>query len=441
MRKGKRSSIALLAAILTMGLLIGAPGTAVSARAASTEPYNYLKTYADVMSIVKSTYVGTEKDRDLIYASIKGMVESLDPHSSFLTPEMYREMQTETRGQFGGIGIEITITDRVPTVITAIDDTPAFKAGLKPDDRIVKINGTLTQNMSVEDVVKLLRGRQGTSVTLTVMREGFQVPKDYQVTRDIIKVKSVKYRMLDDKYGYIHLTQFQEKTGEDLDNAIKELQQSAKGDLKGILLDLRNNPGGLLDQAAAVSDKFLSGGLITYTEGRDAEQRAKFFAHKNKDDYLGPLVVLVNEGSASASEIVAGALQDSKRAIVVGTRTFGKGSVQTVIPLEDGSALRLTTARYYTPSGRSIQADGIHPDLVIEDDYGKTKGEKFVPVREKDLDKHLSAPKVSGASTGEETNGEKGDSLRNKPPKTGDDDFQLTMARQVLEHWYALRGK
>jgi carboxyl-terminal processing protease len=441
--KGKRRNAKLLlgvtlATIFLLGLLLGTQRNKLIGTAEGEEAYDYLKTYVDVIGMVKADYVDKVKDRDLIYASIKGMLESLDPHSSFLTPEMFKDMQTENKGQYGGIGVDVTIKDGLPMVITAIEDTPAFKAGLKSGDYIVKIEGKLTKNMGIEDVAKLMRGRQGTPITLTVMREGFDFPKDYRMTRDVIEVRSVKHRMLDDGYGYIRITEFQERTGRDLDVAVKDLQESAKGNLKGILLDLRDNPGGLFNQAVDVSDKFLSNGLITYIEGRKPEQEAKFFAHKGSEDYLGPLVVLVNEGSASASEIVAGALQDSKRAIIVGTRTFGKGSVQTLIPLQDGSALRLTTARYYTPSGRSIQAEGIHPDLVIENDYVRKKGDKFVPIKEKDLDKHLGALKKSGDNKKTEEN-DSGLALHST--EGDEDDFQLTMARQILRSWDVLRGK
>jgi len=441
---GKKMKISLgilLAAVFSLGFLAGAQGDKTVKSAQGQEAYEYLKTYSDVIDIIKKNYVDDIKDRDLIYASIKGMVESLDPHSSFLTPDMYKDMQTETKGQFGGIGIEITIKDGFPTVITAIEDTPAFKAGLKPDDHIIKIDGKPTKNMSIVDVVKLIRGDKGKGVTLSIMREGFTLPKEYQVMREIITVKSVKYKMLDDNYGYIHLTQFQERTSKDLDAAIHDLQKTAKGGLKGILLDLRNNPGGLLDQAVEVSDEFMGQGLITYIEGRKADQRVTFNAHK-KDDYAGPLVVLVNEGSASASEIVAGALQDSKRAIIVGTKTFGKGSVQTVIPLSDGSALRLTTARYYTPSGRSIQAEGITPDIVVEEDLTRKKGDKMAAVKEKDLDKHLEAPVKPENKKPEEKKQELDTSVLNQDQVGSDeDDFQLAMAAQVLKSWHALRGK
>jgi carboxyl-terminal processing protease len=441
-KKVKISLAILLAAVFFVGFLAGAQGDKVVKNAEGQEAYEYLKTYSDVIDIVKKNYVDNVKERDLIYAAIKGMVESLDPHSSFLTPEMYKDMQTETKGQFGGIGIEITVKDGFPTVITAIEDTPAFKAGLKSADVIVKIDSKPTKNMSLVDVVKLIRGQKGKTVTLTVMRQGFSLPKDFQVTREVIMVKSIKYRMIDDRYGYIRLTQFQERTAKDLDNAIRELQKTAKGGLKGILLDLRNNPGGLLDQAVDVSDKFISDGLITYIEGRKPEQKAKFPAHKRSDDYIGPLVVLVNEGSASGSEIVAGALQDSKRAVIVGMKTFGKGSVQTIMPLGDGSAVRLTTARYYTPSGRSIQADGINPDIVIENDYTKRKGEKFTAVKEKDLDKHLEGAKKIEESKPEESKPEDPEtSLNPDPAKADGDDLQLTMGLQILKSWDALRGK
>lgn len=305
-RKLRFSLVIIMAIVFLSGFLAGAQGRKIVKNAEGEEIYEYLKTFSDVIDIVKKNYVDTVKDRDMIYAGIKGMLESLDPHSSFLTPEMYTEMQTETKGQFGGIGVEITIKDGFPTVITAIEDTPAFKAGLKPADHIVKIDSKPTKNMSLVDVVKLIRGQKGKPVNLTIMREGFSLPKDFQVLRDTIVVKSVKWKMLDDNYGYVRVTQFQERTGKDLNAAMKDLDKQAKGNLKGVLLDLRNNPGGLLDQAVDVSDKFVSDGLITYIEGRKADQKMKFSAHNKKDDYKGPLVVLVNEGSASGSEIVAG---------------------------------------------------------------------------------------------------------------------------------------
>lgn len=435
MKKKVKLSLALIfIAVFLVGFLAGAQGKRPVHNAEGREIYEYLKTYSDVVDIVKKNYVDNVKDQDLIYASIKGMLESLDPHSSFLTPDMYKEMQTETKGEFGGIGIEITVKDGFPTVITAIEDTPAFKAGLKPSDHIVKINGKPTKNMGLVDVVKIIRGPKGKPVTLTIVREGFSAPKDYEILRDVIVVKSVKSKMLENGYGYIRVTQFQERTGKDLDLAVKELTKTAKGSLKGILLDLRNNPGGLLDQAVEVSDRFLDDGLVTYIEGRKPDQRVKFYAHK-KDDFMGPLVVLVNEGSASGSEIVAGALQDTKRAVIVGTKTFGKGSVQTILPLSDGSAVRLTTAKYYTPKGRSIQAEGIGPDIVVDNDITKGK-EKFVPIKEKDLNKHLqgSTPSKSEVPAESPQSGA-------VKPGSEEDDFQMQMGLQILKSWEALRGK
>ncbi len=446
-KKLRFSLVMIMAVVFLSGFLAGAQGRKIVPTAEGEEIYEYLKTYSDVIDIVKKNYVDNVKDRDLIYAGIKGMLESLDPHSSFLTPEMYKDMQTETKGQFGGIGVEITIKDGFPTVITAIEDTPAYRAGLKPSDHIVKIDTKPTKNMSLIDVVKLIRGQKGKPVNLTIMREGFSVPKEFQVLRDIITVKSVKYRMLDDKYGYIRITQFQERTGKDLDNAVKELQKSANGELKGLVLDLRNNPGGLLDQACQVSDKFMSDGLITYIEGRKTEQKLRFSAHNKKDDFLGPVVILVNEGSASGSEIVAGALQDTKRAIVVGTKTFGKGSVQTILPLSDGSAVRLTTSKYFTPKGRVIQAEGINPDIVVENDLTRKKVEKFTPIKEKDLDKHLEGLKKTEEKKEEEKRPEdkkveeKSDPASADQAKKDEDDFQLAMGFQILKSWEALRGK
>jgi carboxyl-terminal processing protease len=431
--KLKFSVVVLIIGVFFLGVLVGAQEKKPARSSDSKEIYEYLKTFSDVIDIVKKNYVDTTQDKELVYAAIKGMLESLDPHSSFMTPEMYKEMQTETKGEFGGIGIEITIKDGFPTVITAIEDTPAFKAGMKSADQIIRIDGKPTKGMSLVDVVKLIRGQKGKPVVLTVVREGFTAPKDFSIVRDIIVVKSVKHRMLDDDYGYVRITQFQEKTSRDLDAALKELRKSEKGKpLKGLVVDLRNDPGGLLDQAVDVSDKFMSDGLITYIEGRKADQKMKFFAKKKDDDYTGPLVVLVNEGSASGSEIVAGALQDSKRAIIVGTKTFGKGSVQTIIPLGDGSAVRLTTAKYFTPKGRSIQAEGIQPDIVVESELAR-KREKVTPIKESDLERHLQGDnkKPTAPEAKPQSNDKK---------NLEEEDFQLHMAVQILKSWEALRG-
>lgn len=423
-----------LVSIFLLGIYIGAYGKRTAQGGESKEIYEYLRTFSDVIDLVKRNYVEEVKDRDIVYAAIKGILESLDPHSSFLPPDMYKEMQTDTKGEFGGIGIEITIKDGFPTVITPIEDTPAYKAGMKAGDHIVKIDGKPTKNMGLMDVVKLIRGPKGKAVTLTVAREGTQGLKEYTVVRDIIFVKSVKFRMLSDEYGYIRLAQFQEKTSKDLDNALKELEKSNKGrPLKGLVLDLRNDPGGLLEQAVEVTDKFLSEGVIVSIEGRGSKKNAddskmKFYAQKKGQEFLGPMVVLVNEGSASASEIVAGALQDYKRAIIVGMKSFGKGSVQTIFPLGDGSAVRLTTAKYYTPKGRSIQSEGIVPDITVENTFVRSR-EKLAPITEKDLEKkndRSPMPRRPEDIT-----------IKNLE----DEDFQLYMGLQILKSWEALRGK
>ena len=435
-KKIKVALSVLFVSIFVLGFLIGAHGKKTIVGGDDKEIYQYLKTFSDVIELVKKNYVEDVKDKDVVYSAIKGILESLDAHSSFMPPEMYKEMQSETKGEFGGIGIEITIKDGFPTVIAPIEDTPAYKAGLKSGDHIIKIDGKPTKNMGLVDVVKMIRGAKGKPVTLTVFREGFTAPKDYRVVRDVIVVKSVKYKMIENEYGYIRIAQFQERTARDLDNALKELVKSNKGTpMKGVLLDLRNDPGGLLEQAVEVSDKFIEEGLIVYIEGRKKDDKAmKFYARKN-DDYLGPLVVLVNEGSASASEIVAGALQDYKRAIVVGAKTFGKGSVQTVFPLGDGSAVRLTTAKYYTPKGRSIQAEGITPDIIVDNNIVRGK-EKITPIKEKDLSKHIEPEK--------KTNNKEVDAVvedKNKEKDPENDDFQLYMGIQMLKGWEALRGK
>ena len=438
MRKTAMLPLAVLvAAVFILGLAAGGRGSDPVGNPGGQESYDYLRTYAEALDAVRKNYVDDVAEKDLICASIKGVMDSLDPHSYFLTADMYREMETETKGEFSGIGVEIDMVDGFPAVVTVMEEAPAFRAGVKAGDRIVKIDGKATGNMRLADVVELIRGRKGTPVALGIMRKGFAHPMKFEIRREVIKLKSVKFRRLDNDYGYIVITEFQERTGEDLEKAIRALQKS--GGLKGILLDLRNNPGGLLDQAVEVADRFLSHGLITYTEGRTEDQRMRFHAH-DKDDYLGPLVVLVNEGSASASEIVAGALQDTRRAIIVGTRTFGKGSVQSILPLDDGSAVHLTTSRYYTPGGRSIQADGIQPDIVVDQDVVKKKGGEPALLKEKDLERHLEGAKE--LKSGEEKqDGTDPHPSPDRAPKAEEDDFQRAMGLQILKNWGTLRGE
>jgi carboxyl-terminal processing protease len=328
------------------------------------DTYEKLKVFTEILSLVQSNYVEEVNSRDLIYGAVKGMLDTLDPHSAFMTPEAFKEMQVETQGSFGGLGIEITVKDRMLTVVAPIDGTPAERAGILPGDRIVKIEGQATRDMTLMDAVRKLRGPKGSKVTISILREGSSEPMDITLVREVIEVHSVRSKDLGDGIYYVRITSFQEKTSKDLEKALDQAQKA--GDA-ALILDLRNDPGGLLNQAVAVSDMFLDKGqLIVYTEGRIKNQDLRFTAEHTNGLPKWPMVVLVNGGSASASEIVAGALQDWKRAVLIGTKTFGKGSVQTVIPLSDGSGLRLTTAKYFTPRGRSIHGIGITPDIVVE---------------------------------------------------------------------------
>ncbi len=353
--------------------------------------YRQLEIFANVLSILQENYIEEIDADEAIEGAISGMLLSLDPHSSYLTAEDFDELQNETRGSFSGIGIEITVRDSIITIISPIEGTPADKAGLKAKDLIVKINGEPTKNMPSMEAVKQLRGAKGSEVTVSIYREGWKELKEFTIVRDIIPLQSVKGLFLEPKFAYIRITNFQGRTTKDLKETLDKLEKEEK--IKGLILDLRNNPGGLLDQAISVSDIFLEEGLVVYTKGRIKEQNMTFQAHANNGKNLYPLVILVNEGSASASEIVAGAIQDHKRGVIVGTKTFGKGSVQTIMPMPGGSGLRLTTARYFTPNGRSIQATGIVPDVEVPfiPYIEQKKEEKTLPgfVREADLKNHI----------------------------------------------------
>jgi carboxyl-terminal processing protease len=352
--------IGSLLLVLTLSL-----GGSVASKVTDNSPtYEQLRLFTEVLSIVQNQYVDDVPPKELIYSAIKGTLRGLDPHSSFLDPDSLKEMQVETSGSFGGLGIEITLRDDILTVVSPIEGTPAFRAGLQPGDRIIKIDGLTTKDMQLADAVKRMRGKPGTKVGITVVREGWAEPKDFDIQREVIHVQSVRTQDLGNGVGYIRLRQFQEQTAQDLEAAIDKL---TKAGMKTMVLDLRNNPGGLLTAAVEVSEKFLDDGkLVVYTEGRVRNQNMRFTAHAKRPHTKIPMVVMVNQGSASASEIVAGALQDYGRAKVVGTQSFGKGSVQTIIPLSDGAGLRLTTAKYFTPKGRSIQGKGIAPDVIVE---------------------------------------------------------------------------
>jgi carboxyl-terminal processing protease len=355
----------------------------------ATLPVEELRTFSDVFGRIKNDYVVDVDDKELIENAIRGMLSGLDPHSSYLDAEQFTELQVGTTGQFGGLGIEVGMENGFVKVIAPIDDTPAQRAGVEAGDLVIRLDDTPVKGMTLNDAVKIMRGKPGSDIELTIVREGVDQPLKITITRDVIKVKSVRARMLEPGFGYLRISQFQSKSAENMVDAIEDLKKENKGPLQGLVLDLRNNPGGVLNGAVAVSDAFLKKGMIVYTEGRIADSRLRFNA--TPDDVIdgAPLVVLVNQGSASASEIVAGALQDHKRAIIVGVQTFGKGSVQTILPLSSESALKLTTARYYTPSGRSIQAEGITPDIELESIKVSSVERNIEPLKEADLSGHL----------------------------------------------------
>ena len=401
---------AKLALVGLAGVLAGAAMTLNLSAVADKQddaplPIEELRAFTDVFARIKSDYVEPVEDKKLINGAINGMLSDLDPHSSYLDAEGFKDLQVGTQGEFGGLGIEVGMEDGFVKVVSPIEDTPAFRAGIKTGDLIVKLDDTPVKGMSLNDAVKRMRGKPGAQITLTIARKGVDKPIVVTLTRAVIKIRSVKFKLLDSDYGYVRVTQFQERTGELLTEALQKLYKDNKEPLKGLILDLRNDPGGLLNGAVAVTTAFVKpDSLVVYTEGRSEDAKMRLTASREhylrstQADYLKnlpegvkkvPMVVLVNGGSASASEIVAGALQDHKRAIIMGTQTFGKGSVQTILPLGNGTAIKLTTARYYTPNGRSIQAKGIVPDIVAEDPATAGADDGF-GVREADLDKHLS---------------------------------------------------
>jgi len=429
--------------VLVVGMVLGfflsnrwVPNVAAIGR----QDYESLEVFSNILSIVKKNYVEDVETKNLVSGAINGMLHSLDPHSAYLTPELYKDLQSDTQGRFGGLGIEITVKGGILTVVSPIEDTPAAKAGIKPGDQIFKIEDEFTKDMTLVDAVKKMRGLKGTKINLTIRREGANDLLDVSLVRDVIRVQSVRSRSLEPGYGYVRLAQFQERSDRDLQRALEKLV-AEKGGMKGLVLDLRNNPGGLLTQAVRVTDLFLDAGLIVYTEGRIEAQKQKYFAQKDGTWADFPIVVLVNGGSASASEIVAGALQDHKRAVVLGTKTFGKGSVQTILPLDDNSALRLTTARYFTPLGRSIQATGIVPDIIVESvpvPEGKTEERRRPGVREENLPGHLQNPQQNPSSTQEQLDREKEKQIPRSGPtgdETIDNDQQLKRALDLLKSW------
>lgn len=450
MREWRNRILSLCIAVaIVLAVIIGSQGlNRVSA--VDREDYEGLESFSNVLAIVQQNYVKDVKTNELVEGAINGMLGALDPHSAYLTPDSYRELQVDTEGSFGGLGIEITLRDGILTVVSPIEDTPAFRSGVKAGDQIVKIDGELTKEMNLIAAVKKMRGPTGSEVTISVRREGAPRFIDISLTREVIKIKSVRSKTLEPGYGYIRLAQFQDRTTSDLEDAMGRLEEEG-GELKGIVLDLRSNPGGLLSQAVKVVDVFLDAGMIVYTKGRLDNQQQKYFAHPGGHNDL-PLVVLVNNGSASASEIVAGAVQDHGRAVILGTQTFGKGSVQTILPLENGAALRLTTAMYYTPNGRSIQVTGVKPDHIVENiPPDRTAVNRSRSIREENLRGHLDNAKGQTAPpTGvQNIKTEGGENKENAPPAETDPaheiragelgkDPQLDKALELLKSWQGM---
>ena len=420
-----RPFVILLLFCLGLGLFFS--GQAKVA-AVPREDYESLETFTNILAIVRKNYVDKVNTKELMTGAINGMLNSMDPHSGYLTPELYKELQMDTQGRFGGLGIEITIRNGMLTVVSPIEDTPAFRAGIKAGDQIFKIDDEFTKDMNLMQAVKKMRGLKGSKLNLSIKREGVPDLLNFSIVRDTIRVQSVRSRVLEEGYAYIRLAQFQERSDRDLQKALEKLS-SEKGGVKGLVLDLRNNPGGLLTQAVRVADLFLDSGMIVYTEGRLENQKQKYFARKEGSWTEFPMVVLVNGGSASASEIVAGALQDHKRAVILGTKTFGKGSVQTILPLDDNSALRLTTARYFTPKGRSIQATGIVPDIVFENapvQEARAEEKKRLGLREENLPGHLQ---------NQQEQKEKEKQAQQEKEESVENDGQLKRALELLKGW------
>ncbi|WP_298434142.1 S41 family peptidase [Geobacter sp.] len=430
-------TLGLVATIVLLTLAV-AGGWRSRGQAAGGTDAEALKLFREVLHHVRTSYVEEVDRKKLLEGAVNGMLASLDPHSAYLPPEPFTEMKVEMAGSFGGLGIEITMREGKLTVVSPIEDTPAWRAGIRSGDQIAKIDGTSTHGITITEAVKRMRGEKGTRVTLTILREGEANPLVVPLVRDIIKTMSVKARTLEPGYGYLRIGHFQERTGEDVAAALVKLRRENGGNLRGLVLDLRNNPGGLLDAAVAVAGLFvgdrLDNGLIVYTEGREPFANRKFSATVGEKEPPYPMVVLINGGSASATEIVAGALQDYGRAVILGTTSFGKGSVQTVIPMRDGAGLKLTTARYFTPRGRSIQARGIVPDIFVENAELKVvkddQGEDF---HEKDLDHHLDASGEAAAKEGAKR------PLGAAPPDETKKDYQLVRALDLLKGWEALR--
>lgn len=459
------------AGLIGLGLVAGVSISLHFAAVADKEtlatplPIEELRAFSEVFGRIKSDYVEPVTDKKLITDAIAGMLNGLDPHSAYLDADAFKELQVGTHGEFGGLGIEVGMEDGVVKVISPIEDTPAYHAGIKSGDFIIKLDDTLIKGMSLNDAVKRMRGKPGSKIILTIIRKDEPKPLEITLVRAVIKVQSVKSKLLESGYGFVRITQFQEQTGENLATALGNLVKQNQGPLKGLVLDLRNDPGGLLTGAVGVSSAFLAkNALVVYTEGRTEDAKMRLTASSENylrgngtSDYLKnlpdsiksvPMVVLVNSGSASASEIVAGALQDHKRAVIMGTQTFGKGSVQTVLPLGNNTAIKLTTARYYTPSGRSIQAKGIVPDILVDDPANAGRESSLFRLREADLDKHLVNDRPSDEKPSSDIKStsspqsSKEDTTKFTPTEFGSkNDYQLNQALNLLKGIQILQGK
>ncbi|MBL1432823.1 MAG: S41 family peptidase [Gammaproteobacteria bacterium] len=437
--------------VLTTGVVLGvslalANGVFAEREGAAELPLEELRAFTEVFGKIKEEYVEQISDTKLLEDAVKGMLAGLDPHSAYLDTEAFTELRVGTSGEFGGLGIEVSMEDGFVKVVTPIDDTPAARAGVQAGDLIIRLDETPVKGMSLNDAVKIMRGKPGSDLRLTIVRKNHAGPLEIIVTRAVITVKSIKSRMLDPGFGYVRITQFQSHTGEDLIKALSKLKKENGSKLNGLVLDMRNNPGGVLNAAVSVSDAFIKKGLIVYTEGRRKEAELRFNATPTDLLNGGPLVVLVNGGSASAAEIVAGALQDHKRAIIMGTQTFGKGSVQTILPMNNGAALKITTARYYTPSGRSIQAEGITPDIALENVRVAAIEPQLDRIKEANLSGHLENPNgdsKEAQSASEDLANDNNDKKNDSKPKEQlvKDDYQLFEALNLLKGLHILQSR
>lgn len=454
----KFKSAAMITAGAVIGILITLNLSAVAQKTPGPLPIEDLRAFTEVFGRIKSDYVEAVDDKKLISEAINGMLTGLDPHSSYLDAEAFKELQVGTQGEFGGLGIEVGMEEGFVKVVSPIEDTPAHRAGLKPGDLIIKLDDANVKGMSLNDAVKRMRGKPNTDITLTVIRKGESKPRVFTLTRAVIQIQSVKSKAIETGFGYVRITQFQEHTAEKLITALEKIYKDNPAGVKGLVLDLRNDPGGLLNSAVAVSAAFLpSNALVVYTDGRTEDSKMRllaspeYYLRGSRDDFMKrlpagvktvPMVVLVNSGSASASEIVAGALQDHKRAVIMGTQSFGKGSVQTILPLGNNTAIKLTTARYYTPNGRSIQAKGITPDILVEE-ATITESEATLRMREADLERHLSNPsedkggdpsKPSAKPAGDSESKSDGDKKPSAATEYGSkNDYQLNQAINLLK--------